>query len=59
MAENSTENETSVNVGEDDGSLAVVFQCKQCNGIVGDNSAWICANQSLQVVCLSGMYVTQ
>ncbi|XP_022780759.1 protein Mis18-alpha-like isoform X2 [Stylophora pistillata] len=34
-------------------SLPVVFQCNNCNNILGDSYAWISSNRDLEVICLS------
>ncbi|XP_022082562.1 uncharacterized protein LOC110974910 isoform X2 [Acanthaster planci] len=37
---------------EDDNDVPVVLQCKNCNNIVGDSMAWVCANDDLKTITL-------
>lgn len=39
---------------EESDTLPLVFQCAQCNSILGDSTAWVCANDVLRSISLSG-----
>lgn len=58
MAVNShTELEQSnltLNLSRKEEHLPFVFQCKGCNNILGDSSAFTSSDQELEVICLNG-----
>lgn len=58
MAVNShTEPEQSnltLNLSPKEERLPFVFQCKGCNNIIGDSSAFTSSDQELEVICLNG-----
>lgn len=54
MAANSTEETALEDKDEAEETLPLVFQCTGCLSILGDSFSWVCADQNLRTISLSG-----